>query len=97
MLDDGPERQRRKEVQRADQQHRPKQQNDERAAGDREGARARRRDFLLRQRSGHRHDRNDHQERPINIARPSVVLYQGVFAVSPAKALPLLPVPELKA
>ncbi len=31
----------------------------------------------------------------MSIARPSVVLYQGVLAVRPAKALPLLPVAEL--
>ena len=35
------------------------------------------------------------RKRPINIARPSVVLYQGVLAVSPPKALPLLAVAEL--
>ena len=33
------------------------------------------------------------RKRPISIARPIVRLYQGVFAVMPAKALPLLPVP----
>ena len=37
------------------------------------------------------------RNRPINIASPSVVLYHGVLAESPANALPLLPVPELKA
>ena len=37
------------------------------------------------------------KNRPINIANPSVVLYQGVLAVRPANALPLFPVPELKA
>ena len=37
------------------------------------------------------------RKRPMSIAIPSVVLYHGVFAVRPAKALPLLPVPELKA
>src|SRR6185436_1960520 len=37
------------------------------------------------------------RNRPMSMAKPSVVLYQGVFAVRPAKALPLLPVPELKA
>ena len=31
------------------------------------------------------------RKRPISIARPSVVLYQGVLALSPAKAEPLLP------
>ena len=35
--------------------------------------------------------------RPINIANPRVVLYQGVFAVSPANALPLFAVAEVKA
>ena len=37
------------------------------------------------------------KKRPINMARPSVVLYQGVLVLSPAKALPLLPAPELYA
>ena len=35
------------------------------------------------------------RKRPINIARPIVVLYQGVLAFRPAKALPLLPLAEL--
>jgi hypothetical protein len=35
------------------------------------------------------------RKRPMSMARPSVVLYQGVLAVRPAKALPLLPVAEL--
>ena len=30
--------------------------------------------------------------RPISMAKPMVMLYQGVFALIPAKALPLLPV-----
>lgn len=34
-------------------------------------------------------------KRPKSIAMPSVVSYQGAFAVRPAKALPLLPVAEL--
>src|SRR2546429_5618964 len=37
------------------------------------------------------------RNRPMSIASPSVVLYQGVFAVSPANALPLFPFAELKA
>ncbi len=32
------------------------------------------------------------RKRPISIAKPMVVLYQGVLALMPAKALPLLPV-----
>ena len=35
--------------------------------------------------------------RPRSIAMPSVVLYQGVFAESPANAEPLLPVPDVYA
>ena len=37
------------------------------------------------------------RNRPMSMAMPSVVLYQGVLALRPAKALPLLPVAELKA
>ena len=33
------------------------------------------------------------RNRPISMASPSVRLYQGVLALMPAKALPLLPVP----
>ena len=36
-------------------------------------------------------------KRPINIASPSVVLYQGVLAVRPANAEPLLPVADANA
>ena len=32
-------------------------------------------------------------KRPISIANPMVMLYQGVLALMPAKALPLFPVP----
>ena len=35
------------------------------------------------------------RKRPMSMAMPSVVLYQGVLAVRPAKALPLFPVAEL--
>ena len=35
------------------------------------------------------------RKRPISMAKPMVTLYQGVFALMPAKALPLLPVQEL--
>ena len=37
------------------------------------------------------------KNRPTNIAMPIVVLYQSVFAEMPAKAEPLLPVPEVNA
>src|SRR5581483_12263237 len=37
------------------------------------------------------------KKRPISIARPTVTLYQGVLALSPAKAEPLLPAASLYA
>ena len=37
------------------------------------------------------------QKRPMSMSRPSVTLYQGVFALMPAKAEPLLPAPLVKA
>ena len=37
------------------------------------------------------------KNRPISMANARVVLYQGVLAVRPAKALPLLPVADEKA
>ena len=58
----GPSVERRQKIQRADQQHGADEQDEERAAGDRECARARRRDFLLHERTGQGHDRHDHEE-----------------------------------
>ena len=75
----------------------PISSSDESGAGDRKVPGARRHQFLARQRTGERHDRHDHQEAPDQHGEPKVVLYQGVLALSPAKALPLLPVRELKA
>src|SRR5262249_53945589 len=37
------------------------------------------------------------KKRPMSIAKPRVVLYQGVFAPRPANADPLFPVPEVNA
>ena len=37
------------------------------------------------------------RNRPMSIEIPSVVSYQAVLALRPANALPLLPVPEVKA
>ena len=37
------------------------------------------------------------KKRPASIAKPSAVLYHGVFAFKPAKAEPLLPAPDVKA
>ena len=37
------------------------------------------------------------RNRPKSMARPRVMLYQGVLPFSPAKALPLLPAAEEKA
>ena len=93
----GPSASAGQEVQRADQQHRAEQQDDERAAGTGKRARAGRRDFFCTSEPASAMIGTIIRKRPINMARPRVVLYQGVLAVRPAKALPLLPVPELKA
>jgi len=77
-----------------DQQHRAQQQHDKRAAGNREVP-ALGGETFARQRTGQRHDRHDHEEAAINIAKPIVVLSQGVLVFKPAKALPLLPFAEL--
>ena len=37
------------------------------------------------------------RKRPTSIVRPSVMFHQGVLALSPAKAEPLLPAPLVKA
>src|SRR5579871_6647393 len=51
MFDDGPESQRRKISERANEQNRADEQDGERDAGNREGADALRRDFFLRERT----------------------------------------------
>ena len=45
--------------------------------------------FFCDEAAGEGQDRHDHGKAAENMARPSVLLYQGVLAVSPAKALPL--------
>jgi hypothetical protein len=51
--------------------------------------------LFARERSGEGHDGHDHEEAADEHGETEVVLYQGVLAVRPAKALPLLPVAEL--
>ena len=52
-------------------------------------------EFLGRERPGDGHDGHDHEEASDQrIAMAMVVLYQGVLALMPANALPLLPVAE---
>ena len=62
MLNHRSKRERREKIQRANQQHRAEQKNEERAAGNWERACARRRNLLLHQRTRQGHDRHDHQE-----------------------------------
>ena len=62
MLDDRSERERREEGQAADDQDHADDQADEQAAGGRERAGRWRNRFLLRERAGDRHGRDDHPE-----------------------------------
>src|SRR5262245_47202575 len=62
MLDDGTERERGEEREAADDDDHAHHQADEQGAGGREGAGRRRDRFLLRERAGDRHGRDDHPE-----------------------------------
>ena len=62
VLDDWAKRQRRKKVERADQNNGPEQENKKRSAMHWKRAGAGGRDLLLHKRSGQRHDRHDHQK-----------------------------------
>src|SRR5689334_2959102 len=62
VLDDGSERERREEGEAADDQDHADDETDEQTAGGRERPHRRRDRFLLRQRSGDRHGRDDHEE-----------------------------------
>src|SRR5436190_846548 len=62
VFDDGAERKRREEGEAADDQDDADGEADEQPAGGREGAGRRRHGFLLRERTGNRHRRDDHPE-----------------------------------
>ena len=96
MFHNRAERQRGQKIQRSDQQH-SAEQNDKRAAGHRKSSGARWRIFLRASEPASAMIGIIIRKRPISMAMPSVVLYQGVLALRPAKALPLFPVPELNA
>ena len=85
MLDDRAERERREKVQRADQQHRAEQQHHERAAGNRECARAGGTSFFCASEPASAMIGMIIRKRPKSMAMPSVVLYQGVLVVRPGE------------
>ena len=93
MFDDRPQRKRREEGQRADNDHGADQQSDKQRTVGREGSAVDGTFFLAARlpAAASRGIRN--RNRPISMASPIVRLYQGVLALMPAKALPLLPVP----
>src|SRR5208283_3772374 len=64
VLDEGPERQRGEEGEAADDHDHADDQADEQAAGGRERAGRRGNRFLLYERTGNRHCRDDHEEAP---------------------------------
>ena len=96
VFDDRPEDKGGKISQRANKQHGAYEQNRKKRTRHREGAGSGGNE-LASERSRQRQIGTIIAKRPKSIASPSVVLYHGVLALSPAKALPLLPVAELKA
>ena len=92
VLDDRVRARGRKKVQRADQQHRAEQQNDEVPPETGNVPALAGAIFFCTSEPASARIGTIIRKRPINMARPSVVLYQGVLAVRPAKALPLFPV-----
>ena len=95
-FDDRPEAERGEERQRADDDDDADEQRREQRRRHRERAERRRRRVFLRARlPASASIGMIAMNRPRSIAMPSVVLYQGVFAERPAKAEPLLPVPDV--
>ena len=98
VFDDWTEADRGKEGQRADDHDDADEQGGEQRRRDRKRAERRRRVRFLRARlPASASIGMIVMNRPSSIATPIVVLYQGVLADSPAKAEPLLPVPEVYA
>jgi len=91
MFNNGPQGQYREKSQRPHDQDRADQKDNEGQSRYREASRARWNQFLLGQISGQGQYRNDKEKTPISMANPNVIFSQGVFALNPAKALPLLP------
>ena len=85
MLDIGSERQRREKVQRADQQDRAEQQNEKGAAETGNVPALGGEIFFCTSEPARAMIGTIIRKRPINMAIPSVVLYQGVFAGKPGE------------
>ena len=79
--------------QRADDDHGAHQQADEQRAVGGESAAGDRHLLLAARLPAAASSGIRNRKRPISMARPRVRLYQGVLALRPANALPLLPVP----
>ena len=92
MFNDGAERKSGEKRKRSDQNDSAHQQADKERTVRWQGA-AGGRDFLFASQVAGRAASSGmrKRKRPASIATPSVRLYQGVFALIPAKALPLLP------
>ncbi len=97
VLDDGAQADGREEGQGPHDEDRADQEQREGHPGDREAAGAYGDGLLGGQAPGQGQDRHDEQEAADSMASPRVRLYQGVLADRPAKALPLLPIQEVKA
>ena len=93
MLDDRAERQRREERQRADDEDGADEQAHEEGPCVGNVPLVTGIAFLAARLPAAASSGSRNRKRPTSIASPSVRLYQGVFAVMPANALPLLPVP----
>ena len=95
MFDDRPERQAGQEIQRADQQHRADEQQTKVQPETGNVPALDGTIFFCASEPAMAMMGMIIRKRPISMAKPRVVLYQGVLALRPAKALPLLPLAEL--
>ena len=91
VLDDRAERQRRKKVERTDQEHGAEQQNKKRSAMTGNVPALAGATFFCTSEPASAMIGTIIRNRPNNMSIPRVVLYQGVFPERPANALPLFP------
>ena len=95
MFDNRSERERGQERQRADENHRANQQHDEREAAHGKVPALAGTIFLRASDPASASSGTIMPNRPSSMSNASVVSYHGVLALRPAKALPLLPAPEV--
>ena len=95
MFDDRAKRERRQKRQRADENHRADQQHDESNPLTGKVPALAGTIFFRASEPASASSGTIMPNRPSSMSMPSVVSYHGVLALRPAKALPLLPAPEV--